>query len=224
MLLIGVPVALGVFLTRRRAAWRLVHGGSRRLIALLAIPFAVARTGAQEPARAHVVVVNHCSYADSAFIAALLASPHRFVAKRELASIPILGAWLRRLDTVFIERSATRETAAELASLRQALAAGHSVVIFPEGTFTEITGLRPFHLGAFQLAVAAGVPVVPVALAGTRSLLREGRRLLRRTPVRAVMGNPIEPSLAEDEFSAAVSLRDAARRFILAHSGEPDLE
>jgi 1-acyl-sn-glycerol-3-phosphate acyltransferase len=82
-------------------------------------------------------------------------------------------------------------------------------------------GLRPFRMGAFVVAAEAGVPVVPVAFRGSRSVLRDGEWIFRRRPVGVVYGVPIAPSGAD--WAGAVKLRDAARAHILRHCGEPDL-
>lgn len=111
----------------------------------------------------------------------------------------------------------------EVQRIKDALAHGHSVIIFPEGTFTSVTGLRSFHLGAFEIAAATGTPVIPLTLRGTRSVLRDGQRLLRRLPVEAVIGNPLLASAHGDVFAVAVQLRSAARTQVLRHCGEPDL-
>ena len=107
--------------------------------------------------------------------------------------------------------------------MKSVLAAGTSVIIFPEGTFTREAGLRAFHLGAFEIAVACGAPVIPLTLRGTRFVLRDGQWLPRRLPVSAVVGAPLTVSAGNDAFSAAVQLRDAARAQILRHCGEPEL-
>jgi 1-acyl-sn-glycerol-3-phosphate acyltransferase len=80
----------------------------------------------------------------------------------------------------------------------------------------------PFRTGAFQAAAQAGIPVVPVALRGIRSVLRDGTWYLRRSAVSVVVGVPIAP-LGTD-WSAAVALRDRVRAEILQHCGEPDLQ
>jgi 1-acyl-sn-glycerol-3-phosphate acyltransferase len=112
---------------------------------------------------------------------------------------------------------------AEVGRLEQELAKGNSLILFPEGTFTRETGLRPFHLGAFRVAAASGVPVIPLTLRGTRSVLRDGQWLLRHVPVSVVVGSPLPAAPADDRFAAAVHLRDMAREHIRARCGEPDL-
>ena len=109
--------------------------------------------------------------------------------------------------------------------MAEAAARGRSLAFFPEGTFTRVPALRPFHLGAFAAAVQAGVPVVPVAIRGSRALLRAGQWFPRRAALRVTIGAPIPPPAgAPDAFAAAVSLRDLARAEILRHCGEPGID
>jgi 1-acyl-sn-glycerol-3-phosphate acyltransferase len=98
--------------------------------------------------------------------------------------------------------------------------AGCSLVFFPEGTFTRMPGLLPFHVGVF--AAQAGVPMVPVIIRGTRSLLRAESWFPRRVVVKIHVGAPIV--LAGREWTAAVKLCDAVRDAMLQQPGEPDLE
>jgi len=170
-----------------------------------------------------VLVVNHCSYTDSLLLAATLPTPHCFVAKFELQTWPIVQRYLQQLGTVFITRTAPERSAAELGQLVGTLARGDSLAVFPEGTFTRAAGLRAFHLGAFEAAIAANAAVIPVALQGTRSLLRDGQWLPRRMPVRITIGSPLRAPANADTFAAAVWLRDATRAEILRHNGEPEL-
>lgn len=217
---IGLP---GLVLRDPRQIWRLNHRVTRWLIRALRIPFSVIWEADVDLSAPHIIVANHCSYVDGVFIGAVLPEAHLFIAKTELQRVPVLATWLRRIGTVFIQRYEPTQSVAEVGRLQQELAKGDSLVMFPEGTFTRETGLRPFHLGAFRLAAASGVPVIPLTLRGTRSVLRDGQWLLRRMPVSAVVGRPLAPSPADDHFTAAVRLRDMTREQIRARCGEPDL-
>ena len=99
---------------------------------------------------------------------------------------------------------------------------------FPEGRLTRISGVLPFRMGAFLVAAETGVPVVPIALRGTRSILRPGSWFFRRGAVTVTIGKPIaaiaEPSAkGRDLWDIALRLRDEARAYILHHCGEPEL-
>jgi 1-acyl-sn-glycerol-3-phosphate acyltransferase len=222
VLVIFVAIGLPSLLLRDpRRIWRVNHRAADWLICALGIRFSVIRDADIDLAAPHIIVTNHCSYVDSIFIGALLPELHLFVAKTELQHVPVLRAWLRKIGTIFIERFEPRQSVAEVGRLQQALAQGDSIVMFPEGTFTRETGLRPFHLGAFEVAAASRVPVIPLTLRGTRSVLRDGQWLLRRVPVSAVLGPTLFASPSDDRFAAAVRLRDSAREQIGAHCGEP---
>ena len=211
--------ALVVLMPRRRWRWAAMHHGAR-----LALGMAGIRTtleGARPPVGAAILVANHSSYIDGLALAAVLPDPVAFVAKKELAGRRLAAIFLERLGTVFVERF---KPEAGVEDTEAVLAAAHKrerLLFFPEGTLTRMPGLLAFRLGAFVTAAQAGLPVVPVTLKGTRSVLRGGQWFPRRGPVSVTLGEPI---VAEGgDFSAAVRLRDAARAAILASCGEPDL-
>jgi 1-acyl-sn-glycerol-3-phosphate acyltransferase len=82
-------------------------------------------------------------------------------------------------------------------------------------------GLLSFHMGAFVSAAEAGVPLVPVTIRGSRSLLRAGSLFPRRSRIHIIVSSPILPQ--GSDWAAAVKLRDAGRAALLSHLGEPDL-
>ena len=101
-------------------------------------------------------------------------------------------------------------------------------MFFSEGTFTRVPGLMPFHLGAFTLAAETGVSVIPVAIRGTRSILRADSWLPRHGSIHIHIGQAIQPrdmenQVGRDSWKVAIALREHCRKFILRHCGEPDL-
>ncbi len=169
-----------------------------------------------------LVVANHASYADSILLTAVLPPRFGYAAMRELAGAALLGAPLRRLGAVFVERADTAGGVEDAGVLEAHARAGEAMVIFPEGTFRRAPGLLPFKLGAFVVAAHTGATIIPVALAGTRSLLRCGEWLPRRCEVVITVGSAIVSS--EHDWNAALAMRAAARRAILASVAEPDAE
>jgi len=104
----------------------------------------------------------------------------------------------------------------------QALEDGRTVLVFPEGTFTAAAGLRPFRLGAFKTAVETGTPIVPLALRGTRQVLRAGEALPRPGRIHLWVSDPILPE--GDGWRDIVALRDRVAAAIAPHTGEPRLD
>lgn len=219
-LLLALPVAACVLLPGRSLRWHSVAMLARLGATLAGIRLEVrGREGVT--AGPAVFVANHASYVDAFLLLAVLPAPVRFIAKQELAAKPLLAWLLGRLGTLFVERFDARQGVADLQRFARATAAD-PLLFFAEGTFTPREGLRTFRLGAFQLAAANGLPVVPVALSGTRSVLRDQTWLPRRGRVRIVFGQPIVSE--GGGWTAALKLRDATRSVILDECGEPDLE
>jgi len=166
--------------------------------------------------------VNHTSYLDALVLLAILEyRGYAFVAKREFQDNFLMRALLSGFGTQFIERFDLTRSTEHAGELAEAAKRGVSLIVFPEGTLTRNTGLMAFRTGAFQAAAQAGVPVVPVALRGVRSALRDGTWYLRRAAVTVHVGAPIAAS--GGDWQAAVELRDKVRAEILRHCGEPDL-
>ena len=154
-------------------------------------------------------------------LVAALPGETAFVAKAELAPQLFAGTLLRRIGAIFVERFDDASGLGDLDDVIEAARAGRRLAVYPEGTLTRRPGLLDFKLGAFAAAVAAGVPVVPITLRGTRSVLRGGQRFPRSGDVQVTLGSPLFAE--QDGFDAAVALRDAERAAILAGCGEPDL-
>jgi len=201
---------------RRRAA-RLL---ARALVRASALPVLV-RGLENLPREPVMVVTNHSSYLDAILLFAILPADLNFVAKRELGEYPLVGPLLRAFGTRFVERDDTERSVSDSRELSLLAERGESLVFFPEGTFTRAPGLLPFRMGAFVIGAAAGMPVLPVAVRGTRSVLREGAWLPRRGVIQILAGPVFRPQ--GSDWAAAVDLRNRARAAILAHCGEPDL-
>jgi 1-acyl-sn-glycerol-3-phosphate acyltransferase len=165
---------------------------------------------------------NHASYADVPAMLALVPRPFLFVAKKEVRRWPLVGTFVRRCGHVMVERWDSKESVADAGRLARALEDGDSVLVFPEGTFVGATGLRPFRLGLFKTAVETGAPIVPMALRGTRHVLRGDTALPRPGAIHLWIGPAIAP--VGDGWRAVVELRDAVAATIAEHCGEPVLD
>ena len=200
--------------------WTISRAAARLGLWLCGIPLRVHGRENLPPGPC-VLVANHASYLDGIVLAAALARRFSFVAKGELRARLIPRVYLARLGAEFVERFDLQRGAADARRLVQAVQAGRALAFFPEGTFERMPGLAPFHMGAFVAAAEAGVAIVPVAIRGTRSILRPDHWFPRRGTINATIGRPILPD--GTDWAAALQLRDAARAEILRHCGEPDL-
>jgi 1-acyl-sn-glycerol-3-phosphate acyltransferase len=210
-------------LPRRRSAATVTRIGARGIIRAAGLPLSVHGREHLPATGPCVLVVNHSSYLDGLVVLSLLRRDCCFVAKRELLEQPIPRLFLKRLGTLFVARDETREGLASAEAMANAVRAGEALVVFAEGTFTRIPGLRPFRLGGFLAAATTGAPTVPVAIRGTRSVLRDGQWFPERGPVSLDIGPPLAAPAGREPIAAALEIRDAARAYIAAHCGEPDL-
>jgi|KBSMisStandDraft_5_1062788.scaffolds.fasta_scaffold50198_4 1-acyl-sn-glycerol-3-phosphate acyltransferase len=170
-----------------------------------------------------VVVANHASYLDGVVMTAALPPRFGFVIKREMNDVPMAGLLLRRIGSEFVDRHNRHKGATDARRVLRTAASGHSLVFFPEGTFTSEVGLGKFHTGAFAIAARAACPVVPAVILGTRRNMPATRILPRPGLIEVRYGAPIIPVVSAAEDDPALRLRDASRAAILAQLGEPDL-
>lgn len=129
--------------------------------------------GAGDARDARIFAANHVSWFDVPALASILPR-YKFVAKAELFKVPVFGRAIRAAGMIELQRENRKAAFGAYEVAAQRIRAGNSVVVFPEGTRGHGYPLRPFKKGPFVLAIAAGVPIVPVIVHGTIEVLRRG--------------------------------------------------
>src|SRR5260221_9751380 len=133
---------------------------------------------------------NHLSWLDIPALAGVLPR-YKFVAKSELFKVPVFGPAIRAIGMVPIERQNRKAAFEAYRVAAEKIQAGNSVVVFPEGSRVDSYPIRAFKKGPFVLAIAAGVPIVPVLLHGTRDVLGKGNWILQPGPDEVHLLEPI---------------------------------
>jgi len=126
-----------------------------------------------EHAGPRIFASNHVSWFDVPALAGVLPR-YKFVAKAELFKVPIFGGAMRAVGMIEIQRDNRKAAFGAYDVAAERIRQGNSVVVFPEGTRGHAYPLRPFKKGPFVLAIAAGVPIVPIIVHGTIESLRKG--------------------------------------------------
>jgi 1-acyl-sn-glycerol-3-phosphate acyltransferase len=155
-------------------------------------------------AQPYVFASNHLSYMDTPVILANVPSQFRFMAKAELFRIPFLGNHLKLAGHIPVPREDPRAALKTLSAAAQSITQRRiSLLVFPEGGRSPSGVLQPFKEGAAYIAIKAQVPLVPVAIRGTREVLPVHGRIPRPGPVTLAIGDPIP--------TAGLTLKDRER-------------
>ena len=186
------PIGLfvGIVLRSTDGLYRLGHGGVRLGLALAGIRWKVA--GREHlPRHAAVYCSNHESNVDPAVLFEALHPQLHVLYKAELHRFPIMGTVFDVGGFVPIDRGDRDKAMASIAKGAETLRAGHSFLIFPEGTRSRTGHLLPFKKGGFIMAIQAQAPIVPVAIQGGRAAMKKGSAFVRPVRVSVRIGTPI---------------------------------
>jgi len=195
------------------------------MLRIAAIPVWVEGEGALDEAvrgGACIFAANHSSYVDILVTLAFLPAGVRFVAKGEVLAMPFIGTIVRKTGQFAFNRNDPEERSQAAEEIDAALLRGESVAIYPEGTFTPVTGIRPFHLGAFKAAALTHRPICPVAIRGARQILKDDTVLPLPGRMTVTFGPLLKPDpKAGNDWHEIVRLRDVTREIIAHNTGEP---
>jgi 1-acyl-sn-glycerol-3-phosphate acyltransferase len=144
----------------------------------------------ENPRLPYVAVSNHESYADI-FLISHFPWEMKWLSKDTMFRIPVMGWMMRMANDIPIVRGKRESIVSAMRGCRDRLGKRVSVMIFPEGTRSATEELLPFKDGAFKLAVEAGVPILPIAVAGTRHCMAKGSFAFRKARAKARVLAPI---------------------------------
>ncbi len=187
-LLLGVP-CLRISVDRAQAVPR---WWARFITRLCGVRVEVEGLEKLPSGRPYIFGANHQSQYDIYSLQGYLAVNFRWLAKMELFQIPFLGSAMRYAGCIPIDRMRGRQAMESLNEAAERIAAGTSVVIFPEGTRSRDGKMQDFKSGGMVLAIKSGVPLVPLAIIGSHEVLPKGELLARPGLIRIRVGTPIE--------------------------------
>lgn len=188
----GFPVAMllrlaGPRAPLRMAAWYwaplLLGGAGARL--------EVEGAGQVDWSRPLVLACNHQSVIDIVALFRAVPVPLRFVLKREMLQVPVVGWYAQAMGMVFLDRGNARRARDSLLAVKEAVRGGAAFCAFPEGTRSRDGTVGPFRGGVFQLAIEAGADVVPVSIEGSGAVLPPAGFGVRPGVIRVRFGAPL---------------------------------
>lgn len=127
--------------------------------------------------RAICLVANHQGYFDIPLVLATIPQKVGFIAKIELMRVPGLNFWMWALHCIFIHRTRMHQSLRNIKRGIQDISEGHTIVLFPEGTRSRKREMGPFRMGGLNMAIKAGVPILPLTLNGTYKIFEQTGRI-----------------------------------------------
>jgi 1-acyl-sn-glycerol-3-phosphate acyltransferase len=177
----------GGFMIKTARVW------ARSLLAITGVRVKVEGLEKLKPGVSYVFASNHLSYMDTPVILTHIPADFRFMAKEGLFKIPLMGTHLGQAGHIPVPRENPRAAVKTMTLAADTIRSRNiSILIFPEGGRTEDGLMQPFKDGAAYIAIKAGVPIVPVALSGTREILAMHSATFHRGKVTLSIGDPIQ--------------------------------
>ena len=140
----------------------------------------------------YIFMSNHQGSYDIFALLGHLPYQFKWLAKKELFSIPFFGWTMAAVGYISIDRGGTRDTVEAMNEAAQKIRDGMSVVIFPEGSRSPDGSIQPFKKGGFTLAIKSKVPIVPVAISGSRAIMPKDKFTATSGEIRILVAHPIE--------------------------------
>jgi 1-acyl-sn-glycerol-3-phosphate acyltransferase len=189
----GVPATFAAFIPPRGDWYTpFARTWARTVLAIGQIPLVSVGQSRIDARGSYVFLVNHESALDILCLLAVLPNQVRFLAKRSLFRIPVLGWSMAAAGFVPIDRHNRAKAMGSFEKAVRRLRRGRSLILFPEETRSRDGDLLPFKRGGFLLALRAGLPIVPVGIWGTRGILPKGALVFRPGRVAVAVGTPMD--------------------------------
>jgi 1-acyl-sn-glycerol-3-phosphate acyltransferase len=218
-LCVSAALVAGFLRRDRDLFYRWQRGWARGLYRLCGIELEVRGAEHMNPNGAYVIIANHSSYMDIPALFASLPKLPQFMAKRELARLPFLGAALRSGRHILVNRGNHASAKSSLDTAAECLKAGAAILVFPEGTRSTQGSIGRFKTGAFRLAKLGEAQILPVGISGTRQVLPKHGRVIRPHRVSVHIGAPL--SVAEVQATPLNELSERTRALLAGLASLP---
>src|SRR5690554_6617121 len=126
-----------------------------------------------------LLISNHEGNFDIPVLLSSIPKPFGFISKKEVKKLPIIPHYMEEMNCVFLDRTDRRSSFKSIADSAEKLKAGHSILIFPEGTRSKGAGVGDFKSGFVRIAKDSGVPIVPIAIHGTSAIMEKNNNKIR---------------------------------------------
>jgi len=191
----AIIVVYGTFRPASPVHDRIVKRWSYFFLKIPPVRFTIEGLHNVDPTQRYVVVANHLSMFDIPMLFLTIPLHGRFLSKKEVFKVPLVGRAMRTIGIIEIDRSSGQSSRQAInKGVQIAAERGYSLIVFPEGTRSQDGNLLPFKKGAFRIAIDNGLPILPVVLEGTDRVSRPGSKLFFPGEASATILEPIVTS------------------------------
>ena len=187
----SISLVASLFDGTGRLQHRVAVAWGRMVLAICRVKVEVSGKEKLDPNQNDDFCSNHYSLIDTPLMFGSMPREFRILARDNLWKIPFLGWHLKRAGHLPVQRENPREAVRNIALAAEKIQSGFSILLFPEGGRTREDRMRPFKTGVAHIAIKAGVPVVPMAIVGTREILPPSSSHLHPGTARLIVGDPI---------------------------------
>lgn len=212
---LGVVIT-AVFSPRLASRW-FASAWARSLLHMVPASLEIIEEHPLDSSQSYIVVANHRSLFDIPVLYGWLQLDLKWVMKKELRKVPMIGLGCERMGHIFLDRANRQSSMKQLQQVKKTLQPGTSIMFFPEGTRSRDGNMRPFKAGAFVMAKDLDLPILPVTVKDTDTIMPPDGLDLRPGRAQMIIHAPIP--LEEVRELDANALRDKAR-VIIAESLE----
>jgi 1-acyl-sn-glycerol-3-phosphate acyltransferase len=218
-----IVIFMSFFDPHAERAALLIRFWARGVLRVCGITVRVRGREQLNPAQAYLFMANHQSNFDIPILMSAFDQLQvRWVSKREVRKVPIIGLCMQRTQQVLVDRESPTQAVAVIRQVKTLLNAGISTIFFPEGTRTRDGRLQEFKPGGFAVAVEAGVPVAPITVKGSRAIWPPSGLDIRPGTVEVIFHPPIQLDVRLHKKAAREDLRTRVREAIAVPLEEID--
>jgi 1-acyl-sn-glycerol-3-phosphate acyltransferase len=220
-LVLAPPALLFSLLGLRSTAYRSVRVFAWLVHVVTGVRCSVTGSHNVPTTQPYVVISNHCSHLDAPSLIRALPHPLYIVFKTELGRIPLFGATLRKLGFVEVDRSDSEKARQGMSRAVDAIRGDRRILVFAEGTRSPDGRLQSFKKGGFHIAIDAQVPILPVAVNGSRRLFPKGGVAIRPGRLEVAIAPPI-PTAGIDKGRLDDLMARTREAIVTARRRDPD--
>jgi len=214
----SLTIIFGIFGSYSKIIYYLAKAWTNSILFSAGVKLKIVGLEKIDKSKSYIFIGNHQSHFDVLSVFSALPLTVRFMAKKELFTIPVFGWALYASGTIRIDRTNRSRAITSMNNALDRIRKGVSVVVFPEGTRSEDGKIRDFKKGGFVLAIKGEIPIIPISISGSRFILRKHSNRIYPGNIKILINDPINTK--DYGYQEREKLNDYVRNIIIKNYDE----